>query len=126
MRKSIVAAIFAVVCIALAAGQEMRPTPGPVSGIVKVEGTVDVGRLPPVEARQLGDWRVAVTNTPSVQVAPAEFLKVGTQYAVTWPDGVQEVIGVEQVLPSAWVRTTAGGRIRWVNLALARSIQESR
>ena len=128
MRMSVVAGVvIALLGIGLAAQQDVRPVPGPGTGIVKVTGTVDVGALPPVEALQRGDWKVAVTNTAHVHVMPAEFLKVGAVYAITWSDGVKEGLTVEQILPGGWVRTAvADGRRRWVNLTSARSVQESR
>ena len=128
MRTRIVAGVlFVALCVAVAAQQDVRPVPGPGTGIVKVTGSVDVGTMPPVEAVQRGDWKVAVSNTPTVQVVPAEFLKSGAVYVVTWSDGVQETLAVEQILTGTWVRTvTTEGRRRWVNLAVARSVQESR
>lgn len=128
MRKSVAAAVLvALICIAAAAQQDVRPVPGPGTGIVKVTGTVDVGTLPPVDAVQRGDWKVAVTSTPPVVVAPAAFLKAGGVYAITWSDGKEEVSAVEEILPGNWVRTAGTqGRRRWVNLTAARSVQESR
>ena len=128
MRTRIVAGVvFALLCVALAAHQDVRPVPGPGTGIVTVTGAVDVGAMPPVEAVQRGDWKMAVTNTPTVQVTPAEFLRTGAVYAITWADGVQETLSIEQVLPGTWVRTAnAEGKRRWVNLAVARSVQEAR
>jgi hypothetical protein len=113
--------------ITLAAQQAVRPVPGPGTGIVTVTGSVDIDRLPPVEALQRGDWKVAVANAPTVHVAATEFLKPGTVYAITWSDGVQETLAIDQVLPGGWARTAGSqGPRRWVNLATARSVQESR
>ena len=128
MRTRIVAGVvFAVLCVAVAAQQDVRPVPGPGTGIVKVTGAVDVGTMPPVEAVQRGDWKLAVSNTPTVQVVPADFLKTGVVYGITWSDGAQETLSIEQVLPGNWVRTVSkNGRRRWANLALARDVQEAR
>ena len=112
-----------------AAGQQAvypRPTEGP--GVVTVTGTVAVGNTPSVNATQAGEWKVAVANapevhvanTPSVAVAAPEFLKQKRSYELTWPDGAREVIVVEQIGRDGWVRV---GDERWVNLALARSLQ---
>lgn len=128
MRKSVAAAVLiALIGVAVAARQDVHRVPGPGTGIVKVTGTVDVGTLPPVDAVQRGDWKVAVTSAPPTVVAPAAFLKVGGVYAITWSDGTEEVSPVEEILPGNWVRTAGpqGGR-RWVNLTAARSVQERR
>ena len=113
--------------ITLAAQQAVRPVPGPGTGIVTVTGSVDIDDLPPVEALQRGDWKVAVANTPTVHVAATEFPKPGAVYAITWSDGVQETLAIDQVLPGGWARTAGSqGSRRWVNVATARSVQESR
>jgi hypothetical protein len=128
MRTRIAAGVvFVALCVAVAAQQDVRPVPGAGTGIVKVTGAVDVGMMPPVEAMQRGDWKVAVSNTPTVQVVPMEFLKAGAVYAITWNDGTQETLAIEQVLSGGWARTAGTQKARrWVNVAAARSVQESR
>jgi hypothetical protein len=101
---------------ALGAQQELRPTPGPGSGTMKVVGTVDIGSLPPVEAIQRGDWKVVV--------GPPEFVAVRGRYTITWPGGERETITVDQLATGGWVRATVEGRARWINLAVARSVEE--
>jgi hypothetical protein len=84
-----------------------------------------------VKASQVGDWRVAVANVPdvnvvnipSVAVAAPEFLRVKGSYEITWPDGVAEGIVVQEIGRDGWVR---GQGERWINLALARSVQARR
>ena len=79
------------------AGQ-VQPVPGPGTGIVTVQGEVDVRRLPPIEVGQRGDWRVSlanaadvrVVNTPAVAIAPPTFLRARGRYEVTWPGGERE------------------------------------
>ena len=126
MRISAIAGVAAAVLlgIGLAAEQDVRPVPGPGTGIVNVVGSVDVRTLPPVNAAQAGDWKVNVASAPDVRVAPPPFLKLRASYAVTWSDGVQEMISPEEILPGGWIRAVpVNGRPRWVNLTTARSIE---
>lgn len=105
------------------AQQELQPKANVGSGVVTVAGNV--------KASQVGDWRVAVANvpdvnivnTPSVAVAAPEFLRVKGSYEITWPDGVSEGIVVQEIGRGGWVR---GQGERWINLALARSVQARR
>lgn len=111
---------------------QVQPIPGPGSGIVTVQGQVDIGRLPTVDVRQSGDWKVTlaqaadirVTNTPSVAMAPLPFFKIGGRYEITWPAGDRETMAIAQLGTGGWIRTTVGGRQRWVNLSGARAIEE--
>ncbi len=81
------------------AGQ-VQSVPGPGTGIVTVQGEVDVRRLPPIEVGQRGDWRVSlanaadvrVVNTPAVAIAPPPFLRAGGRYEVSWPGGEREIV----------------------------------
>ena len=87
--------------------QQGQPRPGPGSGVVSVNGTVTLANAPGTTKE--GDWRVAVANTPSVNIAntpyvsfaPLAFVTPGKRYQITWP---------------------SGGSERWVNLAQARSV----
>ena len=111
---------------------QVQPIPGPGSGIVTVQGQVDIGRLPTVDVRQGGDWKVTlaqaadvrVTNAPTVAMAPLPFFKVGSRYEVTWAAGDRETMAIAQLGTGGWIRTTVGGRQRWVNLSGARAIEE--
>jgi hypothetical protein len=111
---------------------QVQPVPGPGSGIVTVQGQVDIGRLPTVDARQAGSWRVTldqaadvrVTNAPTVAMAPLPFFKVGSRYEVTWAAGERETIAIAQLGTGGWIRTTVEGRQRWINLSGARAIEE--
>lgn len=107
----------------VATAQLTQPRPGPGSGVLTVEGTVDVGRMPVVNvnAAQQGDWRVAVANTPTVIVAPMFFIKAGGRYQITWATGDRELIQAAAVESGGWVRV-AGTPDRWVNLTSARAV----
>ncbi|CAN5842156.1 hypothetical protein BH24ACI4_BH24ACI4_21260 [soil metagenome] len=115
-----------LICAGAAAQQEMRSTPGPGSGTTGIRGTVDIGNIPPVQAVQSGDWRVAVSNVPTVTMAAPPFVHAGSRYLITWPTGESETVTIAQPGPGGWVRVepTAEGRARWINLATARSISE--
>ena len=90
-----------------------------------VAGTVDIGRMPPVAATQQGEWRMAVTNAPTVVVAPLPFVKAGGRYRITWSDGATQIVNVTQAEPGGWVRT-ADSEPTWVNLTGARSVTSVR
>jgi membrane-bound ClpP family serine protease len=122
--------LIAVVAVGLAgfawtagAQQVLQPKANQGSGVVTIGGTVDVGNTPSVKAGQLGDWTVSIANTPAVTVAAPEFLKGQRSYEVTWTDGTREVIVVERIGRDGWVRVDGE---RWVNVALARSLQARR
>ena len=78
--------------------QQGQPRPGPGSGVVSVNGTVTLANAPGTTKE--GDWRVAVANTPSVNVAntpyvsfaPLAFVTPGKRYQITWPSGETEQI----------------------------------
>ncbi len=102
----------------VAAQQEMLPKPGPGSGISRVEGTVSIDNVVAVRATQEGDWRVTVV--------PAPFLKPNTRYLVTWPDGSTErVVTLTEVGHGGWVMVDGAPR-RWLNLGMARAVEEMR
>jgi hypothetical protein len=100
--------------------------PGPGSGVVTVEGTVKLANGPGTTKE--GDWRVAIANTPSVNVAnapsvslaPLAFVTPGKRYQIVWSTGETEQIAAAATGAGAWVRVT--GPERWVNLAMARSV----
>ena len=122
----------AALCWARSTDGQVQSVPGPGSGIVTVQGEVDIRRLPPIDASQRGDWKVSlanvpdvrVVNTPMVTAAPLAFLKVGGRYAVTWPAGDRETIGVAEFGSGGWLRAAGEGRRRWLNLAAAKTIEE--
>ena len=111
---------------------QVQPVPGPGTGVVTVQGEVDIRWLPPIEASQRGDWKVSlatvadvrVVNAPTVAIAPLAFLRVGGRYDVTWPAGDRETVGIAQLGSGGWVRATGEGRQRWLNLAAAKTIEE--
>jgi hypothetical protein len=136
MRTNIVAGgVIAVALLVWARSTDgqVQSVPGPGTGVVTVQGVVDVRDLPPIDVGQRGDWKmslanvadVRVVNTPTVAAAPLAFLKVGGKYDVTWPAGDRETIGVAQLASGGWVRATGGGRERWLNLSVAKVIEEA-
>ena len=126
------AAIVAALLVAGAASvrQDVRSVPGPGTGIVTVKGTVDIGALPDVRSVQAGDWKVNVANTPNVRVAataPLDFIQQGRRYRITWPVGEVLEVVVREVATSGslWIRVDGpDGRRQWINLALAKSVDE--
>jgi hypothetical protein len=112
---------------------QVQPVPGPGSGIVTVQGEVDIRRLPGLDVGQRGDWKVSlanvadvrVVNAPTVVPALLTFLKIGGRYEITWPAGERDTIAVAQLGSGAWVRAAVGGRQRWLNLSLAKAIEEA-
>jgi hypothetical protein len=124
--KAVAAAAAAVVMLmwVQTSNGQVYPAPTPGSGVVQVTGKVDVGNIVPVDAAQRGDWRVSVTNTPAVAPVPLSFLKSGGTYAVTWADGARENVRVLQLGGAGWARIEHDRLRRWVNLDLARAIDE--
>jgi hypothetical protein len=99
------------------AQQEMLNRPGPGSGLTRVEGTVAISNSPSVQASQSGEWRVSLVPVP--------FLRSNARYLVTWPDGgTERLVITAEASHGNWV-LVEGGR-RWVNLAMARSVEEAR
>lgn len=131
-RVALGAAALATILGVLAYAQETQKVPGFGTGIIKVEGTVDVGNMPLVLAHQSGEWKVTIANapdvrvvsTPDVSVAAPAFLKKDSRYEITWSTGDREPLRVVQIAPGGWVRVDSGKRERWVNLASARSVEE--
>jgi len=134
MRKTLTiigaVAMAAIAWTQLGAQQEMLSKPGPGSGLTR--------------AVQHGDWAVAISNIPSVQITnPIQikgpvFLKRGT-YNVTWPNGDVEKVTIitmaadtnkmsdrsPELVNEGWVEVSSGGNRRWINIMAARSIQEA-
>ena len=122
--------LFAVTAAlaAFAAGQQTQGRPGFGSGVVQVEGSVDVTAVKgtvnvqgAVNANQAGTWNVAVSNAPTVVVAGPAYLRAGGRYSVIWSTGESETITIASLGGGGWVRL-AGSREQWVNLTLARSV----
>jgi hypothetical protein len=131
-----VLAVVATGAVALYWAQAMhgqgQSVPGPGTGIVTVQGQVDIRNMPMLNVGQRGDWRVTlasvadtrVVNMPPVTLSRPAFVRAGARYMITWAGGEQETIAVGEVADGAWVRVTANGRDRWLNLAQARAIEE--
>ena len=117
MRMPVVVATSVVVAgvlwIAVSAQQEMLPKPGPGSGITRVTGEVNISNTP----------NVRVLELPPLSIASPPFARKGGSYTITWGDGGTENIIVADVGPDGWVRVEAGRR-RWLNLRMARAIEE--
>jgi hypothetical protein len=134
MRAAIGAAALALGVGVIALAQETKPVPGFGTGIVKVEGTVEIGNMPLVLAHQAGEWKVIVTNpldvrvanAPTVSVASPDFVQKGGRYEITWSTGDRQQISVVELAPGGWLKVDAGARPRWVNLSSARSVDEVR
>jgi hypothetical protein len=131
----ILGAAAAAVFMAGVSAQDVRSTPGFGTGIVNVRGTVEVANTVETRASQAGPWRVAVdnvadvrvTSTPIIDFAGTGFVARGKRYDVTWTAGEREIVTIEEVGQSGWVRVTGGGREgrrRWINLTNARSVDE--
>ena len=116
---------------AFGAGQQTKERPGFGSGVVQVEGSVDVAAVKTpvtvngtVNANQAGTWSVAVSNSPTVVVAAPAFLRTGGRYSVIWSTGESETITIASLGSGGWVRISGSGE-RWVNLTSARSVTAS-
>ena len=121
------AAVVAALTYAVAsAGQEVRPVPGPGTGIVNVRGTVDIGHA--VTVQQGSDWRVSLNGVPDVRVVsntPPEFLSARRSYQITWVSGQSENVTALEIGLRGWVRVeAANGRRRWINIAQAQAVEE--
>ena len=129
-RRSTVLAlgVAAVLWAAVSAQQqEMKPRPGPGSGITNVTGEVQVTNTPTVRASQQGEWRLAVESLPGVRITELPspgFLRSGYRYEITWPDGSHETVTVDRIAGNGWIEVERGRR--WVNVTSARSIAEAR
>jgi hypothetical protein len=134
-RKIVTGVLIAVVALywVRSTDGQVQSVPGPGSGIVTVQGEVDIRSLPVIDVGQRGDWKVSlanvadvrVVNTPTVAAAPLTFVKVGGRYEVTWPGGDRETVGVAQIGSGGWVRAAVNGRQRWLNLSVAKAIEET-
>jgi hypothetical protein len=107
--------------------------PGVTNAPITVAGTIDVGNVPAVLANQQGEWRVAVANSPDVRIANTPtvtlsalpFVRLGGRYEITWTTSERETLTILQLGSGGWAKADSGkGRPRWVNLAVARSVDE--
>jgi hypothetical protein len=82
-----------------------------------------------VIAMQGGEWRVAVTNPPPPAANGPDFLAPRGRYTIQWPAGERETVTIVTVGAAGWaqVEHAAGkGARRWINLAVALSVEEAR
>jgi hypothetical protein len=123
---SVSAGLMAVAVLLLTAPShgQVQPMPGPGSGVVTVTGRVEIGNIPEVGASQRGEWRVALSHVPTIELAPLGFVKAGARYQIDWSNGDKEVVRVLQPLPGQWVRVESTQRPRYLNLSAARAIDE--
>jgi hypothetical protein len=139
IRVALGAAALTTILGVLVFAQETQKVPGFGSGIMKIQGTVDIANTPIVLSHQSGDWKMIVASMPDVRVASMpdvrvasmpnvsmaapEFVTKGGRYQITWSTGERQVIRVAHVASGGWIRVdSAGERERWVNLATARSV----
>lgn len=128
--RTAVVLLFGVVCgqVVATVGQTQR-LPGPGSGVVDVNVINDAR----VTAAQSGEWRVTQLGTWAVtqqgawrvtlQDTMPSLLKPGRRLEVRWPGREPEMITVTDVHSSGWaLARSADGKIRWVNLPAAISI----
>jgi hypothetical protein len=120
---------IALVWTGVAAQQEVLSRPGPGTGL----SSVNVVNRPSVAAEQSGEWQVAIrgisdvriTNATPVRVQLPQFAGKG-KFLVTWPNGQTENIQVLDVGEDGWVQVANAARTgpRWMNLRIAREIEE--
>jgi hypothetical protein len=124
----IVSVIVVISLVTIGLFAQVQPVPGPGTGVVTVVGTVNVANTPSVNAVQSGEWKVSVANAPSVVLAPPEFLHLRGRYHIVWSSGQEETISVMQIGSGGWGSWVKGqttdGRVRWINVAAAASVQE--
>ena len=114
----------------VSAQQEMQARPGPGSGVMNV----NVINHPAVTAAQSGEWQVSltrpadvrITNNPNITVSNAYFLARGTAYRITWSGEERETVTVTEVGGGGWVQVQSAGARRWINVSIARVIEEAR
>ena len=133
MRTKVVAGVvvMAAMCWGRLVTGQVQAVPGPGTGIVTVQGEVDIRRMPPMAVMQGGQWKVSLEGASDVRVvapvaiAPLPFIRAGVRYVVTWPAGDTETVTVAETGGGAWVRAGGPGRARWVNLAVAKGVEEA-
>jgi hypothetical protein len=130
VKGTLVTAMLAAIFVAWgvnSSGQGVKTLPGPGTGIVTVEGTVNVANTPTVlvadtptvNAVQNGEWRVTVANTSP------DFLQTNRSYTLTWPDRGTETVVVAEIGSNGWVRVQTQQRRRWVNTGTMLAIEEA-
>jgi hypothetical protein len=128
LRTALAVGVAGLLWVAVSAQQqEMKPLPGPGSGITNVTGSVSITGTPAVLASQEGDWAVAVSNVPSVRIMEVPspgFLRAGYRYEITWPGGDTDTVLIDRIAGNGWIEVERGRR--WINVTSARSIAEAR
>jgi len=115
------AAAAGILWVGVSAQQEMLPKPGPGSGVTKVVGEVNIGNIPDVRVKEMPPLRVS--EMPPLSIANPPFVRKSERYLITWSDGSSEGVTVLEVGQDGWVKVE-GRRARWINLRLARSVED--
>jgi hypothetical protein len=110
VRFGAILALPVVLTMMVAAQTTRTPTPAPGVTHVIVDG------VPIAAVRQEGPWSIASTHS-----SPAV---AGRRYAFTWPDGERDVHTVTGTRNDGWVQVD--GAARWLNTAVARSMEEEK
>jgi hypothetical protein len=119
----------ALVWTGVAAQQEVLSRPGPGTGL----SSVNVVNRPSVAAEQSGEWQVAISRMPEVRISNTTPVAVQLprfagkgKYLVTWSNGQTETVTVIDVGEDGWVQAANAVRSgpRWLNLRIAREIEE--
>lgn len=132
--RNAVAAVVVVAGMAwllTSAGAQVQPVPGPGSGVVMVQGAVNVNN--PVQAVQSGEWKVAISNQPEVRISGMPVVRVAgpaflaqARYTIVWNDDKTDTVTIVDAGGGNWVKIADSGGDLWINLALARSIRRVR
>jgi hypothetical protein len=119
--------VAAAVVFGVASADQTSTVPRPGTGAVTVQGDVsvkgDVKVVNDVNARQSGPWTVGVNGLVNTSPQALPFVRAGKSYVITWSDGSVHPIAPRETHGS-WARIDIDGKVFWVNLALAQSIQE--
>ena len=119
----------ALVWTGVAAQQEVLSRPGPGTGL----SSVNVVNRPAVAAEQSGEWQVAISRMPDVRISNTMPVSVQLprfagkgKYLVIWTNGQTETVNVIDVGEDGWVQAANSVRSgpRWLNLRMAREIEE--
>jgi hypothetical protein len=124
----IVSVIVVISLVTIGLFAQVQPVPGFGTGVVTVVGAVNVANTPSVNAVQSGEWKVSLANPATVVLAAPEFLRLRGRYDIVWSSGQKDTVTVLQIGSGgsgAWIKAqTSDGRVRWINVAAAASVEE--